>query len=87
MTEDEKFQILSAKYNYVITDPYPEIAIWEIENQVRQSSLFDRLLTKIPPHPGPDPYTAWRDGFEFAWNLINKQLDKMDCKQDYTVLK
>jgi hypothetical protein len=54
MTEDEKFRLRAARYQWVVTNPYPETAKWQIS-----------------------PHKAWMDGFNFAWDLVERKLNEV----------
>lgn len=71
MTEDDKMRIRAARYQWAITDPYPEIALWEMKYDI--SGLFDRTFT-LEPKPEISAHKAWMDGFKFAWELVEKKL-------------
>ena len=75
MTEDEKFNLKSAKFSFVITDPYPEIAEYQIKRDA--CSGFALLVGDGPQKPDISPHKAWHDGFTFAWKLIEQKLESM----------
>jgi hypothetical protein len=56
-------------YSFVIKDPYPEIAEYD---------LFHKIKTMIKPDISA--HKAWQDGFNFAKNLVLKELDLKDEK-------
>jgi len=77
MTEDEKFSLFCARHNWVITDPYPEYSRWEQEQHMR--SQLDRFFRTKELNKKPDIsiHKAWMDGFNFAWELIEKKVRQM----------
>jgi hypothetical protein len=80
VTEAEKFLIRSARFTWVVKDPYPEIAQWCAEAELRRSPFFGLFGGWKRLHdaaPRISPHKAWRDGFNFAWELIEKRLATM----------
>jgi hypothetical protein len=56
---------------WVIKDPYPEISEYE-----REQSMLRQILGAFKKRKAPEisPHQAWRDGYEFAKNLVMKEL-------------
>jgi hypothetical protein len=69
LTDVQKQCILAARLQFVLEDPYPEIAKWQQENE-----FSFKWFKKKLPYPGPNAHKAWMDGFNFAWGLIENRL-------------
>lgn len=67
-----KAQIRLLKHTFVIQDPYPEISQYEQLKDVR--GIFGKLFPEAPRPNIPSPHKAWKDGFDFAWSLIEEKL-------------
>lgn len=76
-TEGQKLFILAAKFQFVITDPYPEVSLWLNAENARGAAcgLFS-MFQKPTPKPIISPHKAWTDGFNFAWSLVEKKLNE-----------
>lgn len=63
-TEEDilKSKINAARFNYVITDPYPEHSFYN--NLHFQHKLFAEKPKEVSIHQ------AYREGMEFMWSLI-----------------
>lgn len=70
--ESWKVHLKVLKHTFVIKDPYPEVSQYEQLKGVR--GIFGRLFPEAPPPDAPSPHKAWKDGFDFAWSLIEKEL-------------
>ena len=75
--EQLKSKILLATLTWPLDDPYPEYSEVERYNSgieyLNDTNLFSwlpGLKLKKKPYPEIGPHKAWRDGYEFALNLI-----------------
>lgn len=60
--EELKSKIRTARYSYLITDPYPKHSFYN------SLSFVDKMV-----HPEPEEisiHQAYREGMEFMWSLI-----------------
>lgn len=71
MTEDERMNILAAKHQWVITDPYPDITEYQ---------MFRKIWPWFKKKPTVSAHKAWRDGFQFAWSLIEKRVEAIQTR-------
>lgn len=66
MSDDELFRIRACFFQYVITDPFPEIT---------QAQIFHQRQPEISAHK------AWKMGFDFARQLVEKRLTEISMEQ------
>lgn len=80
MTEDDKSVLMAARFQFIIKDPYPEITEWEQNEQLR-GTPWEKLNHPLEGSKNEKPelsaHRAWQDGFNFAWDLIEKKLKEM----------
>lgn len=64
MNADDKMKIMSARYQFVLRDPYPQISEWDV--CYSGVTRLRKFLNSVPFRPSISPYKAWQDGFAFA---------------------
>lgn len=76
--EELKIRIETCFFKFVIEDPYPQISGWEMEQEFwkREAPLRAKIKKQTRPKPEVSAHEAWKDGFEFAKNLVLKELKR-----------
>lgn len=82
MTEDDKTRISAAKHQWVITDPYPGLSLYQQRESMRGplEKLFG-IFVNDDTKPEISVHKAWQDGFTFAWELVEKKLREIPTEE------
>lgn len=76
MNDDDQIKLESCFYDFVITDPYPEISQWE-QFQAMRNDVSKFFYLGNRPRPEISAHKAWQDGFNFAKALVIKRIEEI----------